>query len=187
MKLDLRSLLAGEIRAQAVEFSLLPASLGDDPKSPLYGVSLPAPASVTGEITNNAGYIRLSLTLSAAYTAPCARCLADVSGEFALAVERTVVTPHEAADMDETEDDYVVTEDGFLDADELLLELFELNFPQKILCREDCRGLCPHCGADLNTAPCQCDGKVADPRLAPLGALLERLRAEEAEKTEAEK
>ncbi len=186
MKLDLRSLLAGEIKTQAVDFSLMPSLAEDDPKSPLFGVRLAAPVSVRGEISNNAGYIRLVLTLSADYTAPCARCLADVSGEFALTVERTVVTPREAADMDESDDDFVVTEDGFLDADELLLELFELNFPQKVLCREDCRGLCPHCGADLNTAPCHCDGKVADPRLAPLGALLEKLRAEEAEASKSE-
>ena len=75
----------------------------------------------------------------------------------------------------------MVTEDGCLDVDELLRELFEMNFPQKILCREDCRGLCPRCGADLNTAPCTCSGTTPDPRLASLGALLERLRKEEAE------
>lgn len=186
MKLDLRSLLAGEIKTQAVEFSLLPEGLGDDPRSPLFGITLTSPVSVSGEISNNAGYIRLALTLDTAYTAPCARCLTDVMGGFTLTVERTVVTPREAADMDEREDDFVVTEDGFLDADELLTELFELNFPQKVLCREDCRGLCPHCGADLNTARCGCDGRVSDPRLAPLGVLLEKLRAEEAAKEEAE-
>ena len=179
MKLDLRSLLAGEIRTQAVEFSLMPSGGGDDPQSPLFGVTFPEPVSVRGEIVNNAGYIRLTLTLAAAYIAPCARCLTDVSGDFSLTVERTVVTPREAADMDEREDDFVVTEDGYLDADELLDELFELNFPTKVLCREDCRGLCPHCGADRNVAPCTCDGKQPDPRLASLGTLLEKLRAEE--------
>ena len=181
MKLDLRSLLAGEIRTQAVSFSLLPDMGTGDPQSPLYGVTFRTPVSVSGEVVNNAGYIRLTLTLAASYTAPCARCLADVPGEFTLAVERTVVTPREAADMDEREDDFVVTEDGCLDADELLSELFELNFPSKILCREDCRGLCPRCGADLNTAPCDCSGHAPDPRLASLGSLLERLRKEEAE------
>lgn len=179
MKLDLRSLLAGEIRTQAVAFSLVPGSTGNDPQSPLYGVRFPSPVAVSGEIVNNAGYIRLSLTLTASYVAPCARCLVDVPGEFSLTVERTVVTPQEAVDMDEREDDFVVVEDGCLDADELLDELFELNFPSKILCREDCRGLCPQCGADRNLSPCTCDGRVPDPRLASLGALLEKLRAEE--------
>lgn len=187
MKLDLRTLLAGEVRSLAVDFTLLPEVAEDDVQSPLYGVTFRAPVAVQGEIVNNAGYIRLALTLAAAYTAPCARCLADVDSEFSLAVERTVVTPKEAADMDEEDDDFVVTEDGFLDADALLVELFELNFPQKILCQEDCRGLCPRCGADLNVAPCSCNKADPDPRLAPLGALLEKLRAEEAANKEAEK
>lgn len=180
MKLDLRSLLAGEITTQKVAFSLLPASPADGEQSPLFGVSFLSPVSAVGEVVNNAGYIRLRLTLAATYTAPCARCLTDVTQEFALDVERTVVTPREAADMDEREDDFVVTEDGFLDADELLGELFELNFPTKILCREDCLGLCPYCGQDRNLFPCTCDGKAQDPRLSCLGDLLTRLREEEA-------
>ena len=179
MKLDLRSLLAGEIRTQAVEFEILPDMAEDDLQSPLYGVTFNAPVAVRGAIENNAGYIRLSLTLSVPYTAPCARCLSEVDGDFSLAVERTVVTPREAVDMDEREDDYVVTEDGFLDADELLRELFELNFPQKILCKEDCLGLCPRCGTDLNASTCNCTKKEQDPRMAKLGALLEKLRAED--------
>ena len=179
MKIDLRSLLAGEIRTQTVSFDILPTVDEGDLQSPLYGVVFRAPVAASGEIVNNAGYIRMALTLTASYTAPCARCLSDVDGEFSLAVERTVVTPREAEDMDEREDDFVVTVDGFLDMDELLRELFELNFPTKILCREDCRGLCPHCGIDLNTESCTCTGATQDPRLAPLGALLARLKAEE--------
>ena len=184
MKLDLRSLLAGEIRTQAVEFDILPDAAEDDLQSPLYGVVFRAPVAVRGEVENNAGYVRLSLTLSVPYTAPCARCLSEVDGDFSLAVERTVVTPREAVDMDEREDDYVVTEDGFLDADELLRELFELNFPQKILCHEDCKGLCPRCGTDLNTSTCTCKQSEQDPRMAKLGALLEKLRAEESGDTQ---
>ena len=188
MKLDLRSLLAGEIRTQAVDFTLaVDEALCADPLSPLYGVAFRAPVEARGEIVNNAGYICLTLTLSAAYTAPCARCLTDVDGDFALTVERTVVTPKMAEDMDERDDDFVVTEDGFLDADALLAELFEINFPSKILCHEDCRGLCPRCGADLNTTACGCRTSDPDPRLASLGSLLEKLRAEEATKDDAEK
>ncbi len=183
MKLDLRSLLAGEIRTQTVDFTLtVDEALSADPQSPLYGVAFRGPVAARGEIVNNAGYIRLSLTLSAPYTAPCARCLANVNGDFALTVKRTVVTPQMAEDMDERDDDFVVTEDGFLDADALLAELFELNFPSKILCREDCCGLCPRCGADLNAASCSCRTSDPDPRLASLGSLLEKLRAEEASK-----
>ena len=182
MKIDLRSLLAGEIHTLPLAFSL-GIEETDEPSDPLYGVSFCGPAEVTGEIVNTAGYIRLSLRLSVPYKTPCARCLAPVQGLFSLDVERTVVTPRQAEDMEEdTEDEYLVTEDGFLDMDELLTDLVSLNFPFKILCREDCRGLCPRCGADLNAGPCSCDTKTQDPRLAePLKALLERLKKEEAE------
>ena len=184
MKLDLRSLLAGEIRSLPVSFALeVDKALLADPQSPLYAVSFRGPVDAHGEVVNNAGYIRLLLTLSSSYVASCARCLTDVPGEFSLSVERTVVTPKMAEGMDERDDDFIVTEDGFLDADALLSELFEMNFPTKILCREDCRGLCQRCGADLNVAPCSCGGKETDPRLAALGPLLEKLRAEEAAET----
>ncbi len=186
MKLDLRSLLAGEIREQEVAFSLTPDVALNDPKSSLYGVIFKSPVAVSGRIVNTAGYITMSLEMHSAYRVPCARCLTEVEGEFSLSVERVVVTPREAADMDEREDDYVVTEDGFLDADELLAELFECNFPVKVLCREDCRGLCPRCGTDLNEGSCHCDEKPTDSRFAVLGPLLERLRAEEAAERENE-
>jgi uncharacterized protein len=66
--------------------------------------------------------------------------------------------------------------DGFLDVDEELLEMLEMDFPTKILCREDCAGLCPKCGKNLNLGTCNCVTKEIDPRLAPLAKLLEKYR-----------
>ena len=77
---------------------------------------------------------------------------------------------------EEDADDYVIVEDGFLDVDEQLLEMLTLEFPAKILCRDDCAGLCPQCGKNKNEGPCSCNDKETDPRLAPLAALLERYR-----------
>ncbi len=61
--------------------------------------------------------------------------------------------------------------DDHIDLDELLQEQFYLALPMKPLCREDCKGLCPQCGANLNTAPCACEATWGDPRLAALEAL----------------
>ena len=83
-------------------------------------------------------------------------------------------------------DDYAIVEDGFLDMDEQLIELLELEFPRKILCRPDCRGLCPKCGRDLNTGDCDCR-EEPDPRWAPLQAILDEMEARDnsqSEKTE---
>ncbi len=183
MKIDLRSLLAGEIRTLPLSFFLERKKEEENSLSPLYGVDFPAPLTLNGEIVNNAGYIRLTLTLSALYRAFCARCLSEVNDTLSFTVERTVVTPKEAADIDEEVlDEYLVTEDGFLDMDELISDTLELNFPSKILCRADCEGLCPRCGKNLNDGRCECKTNTPDPRLAgPLSKLLEQLKKEEAE------
>ena len=50
----------------------------------------------------------------------------------------------------------------------MLAEQVNLAIPMNIICRSDCRGLCPHCGANLNNEECRCEKHGADPRLAPL-------------------
>ena len=182
MKLDLRALLADECRTVPVDFLLEPKTDSGDHFSGLTDVRFPSPVHVLGTITNTAGYIRMTLTLSVDYVAPCARCLKDVSGSFSFDVERTVVTPKMTEGLTEDRiDELVVVEDGFLDIDELLLEVLALSFPFRFLCREDCKGLCSHCGKDLNDGPCDCETKEIDPRLEPLRKLLEKMKAESGE------
>ena len=69
-------------------------------------------------------------------------------------------------------DEIVLLEDGEVDVGDLARTAFILGMDTKTLCSEDCKGLCPRCGADLNLGPCSC-GKEADPRLAVLARLLE--------------
>jgi uncharacterized protein len=59
-----------------------------------------------------------------------------------------------------------------IDLKELLREQFYLALPMKPLCREDCHGLCPQCGTNLNTGTCACTPVWEDPRLAPLKGLV---------------
>jgi uncharacterized protein len=68
------------------------------------------------------------------------------------------------------------TEIGFFQGDGLFLadvlaEQVLLAIPMKVICRSDCRGLCPHCGANLNSDECRCESQTADQRLAPLARL----------------
>ena len=51
---------------------------------------------------------------------------------------------------------------------DVLAEQVLLAMPMKVICRSDCRGLCPHCGTNLNTDECRCSIQGSDPRLAPL-------------------
>ncbi len=178
MKLDLRPLLAGD-KYLSFDYELPLDTDPEDASSFLYGVSFPSPMKVSGDITNTAGYMRMALTLSAEYQAACARCLCPVSGEFALDLEKTVAPRNLLGDLDENKlDDYAVIEDGFLDMDEQLREQLEMEFPLRFLCKDDCKGLCPKCGKNLNEGECGCDTKEIDPRLAPLQAILEKMKNE---------
>src|ERR671919_630513 len=61
-----------------------------------------------------------------------------------------------------------------IDLNELLREQFYLALPMKPLCRDECKGLCPQCGTNLNTGTCDCGPGWEDPRLAALKQLKSR-------------
>ena len=73
----------------------------------------------------------------------------------------------------EDNDSFVLIDNYQLPLQELVEEDLILDQPSKILCREDCRGLCPQCGKDLNQGLCGCRQETVDPRLAILKQLLE--------------
>ena len=108
------------------------------------------PVAVTGEARNTGGLLELEFTAKTLLDAVCDRC------------------GKENGENDEIE----LLEDGRVDAGDLARTAFLLDMDTKTLCSEDCKGLCPRCGADLNLGPCSCK-KEADPRLAVLAKLLE--------------
>ena len=182
MKLDLRPLLAGD-RLLAFDYELPLTVDPDNSASFLWGVSFPSPMKVKGDITNTAGYMRMRLSMSVEYSAECARCLAPVTDSFSLNLEKTVATKEVLSDVDEDRlDDYAIIENGFLDMDEQLMEQLEMEFPVRILCREDCRGLCQRCGKNLNEGECDCDTREIDPRMEPLRKLLEQMKQDDNKK-----
>ena len=105
---------------------------------------------------------------------PCDRCAKDVDVVIELAFEHEIDANQTAeeriADLDEQP--YI---DGYLlDIDGLVRNELILNLPMKVLCREDCKGVCPKCGRDLNEGACGCEQESPDPRMA---AILEIFRA----------
>lgn len=88
---------------------------------------------------------------------PCARCLESVS-------RRLSIRPQ--LDIDLKENDYI---DGYyLDVDQLVHDEALLVWPERVLCRNDCRGLCVMCGQNLNRGKCSCAGSLPDPRMAKI-------------------
>jgi uncharacterized protein len=79
--------------------------------------------------------------------------------------------PGEERELDADELDVTYLEEGRINTDHLLRENILLSLPVQPLCREDCRGLCPQCGANLNLGPCGCQAPSGDPRLRVLRTL----------------
>ncbi len=179
MKLDIRALTADEQRTLDIDYEM-PLTGGDIPLPPPEDMILASLAHVKGSIVNVAGCLHADVTVSVAYTAACARCLTEVKGMHTFSFERHIVPAGQFAGLDEdVSDEYLPVEDGMLDMDEAIGEALVLSLPLRILCREDCAGLCHKCGKNLNAGACDCAEGEIDPRMAPLQALLEKMRAEE--------
>ena len=162
MLIDVSPLLRGEVSKIDIDYKLSAESIAD--------IEFPEEAHVRGELTDNAGYMRLCLSADLPYKSECARCLAPVSGVFSLDFERTVAAEGMLTEeqLEDNVDEYVVLSGNELDIDEQLREEILLCFPQKLLCSEDCPGLCPKCGKPRREGACGCPEKEIDPRLAIL-------------------
>ncbi|MGN1346544.1 MAG: YceD family protein [Eubacteriales bacterium] len=171
LQIDMASVLAGEVDTLPID-----GTFSMDETQDYNGAHFLRPVCVVGNVTNRAGYIRLSVNVTADYSALCARCLKPIEGQFVSSVEKTVAVRGTLADEDADEiiSDYVLIENGILDLPQIVSEQLCLELPYRFLCREDCRGLCPKCGKDRNEGDCGCPEKEPDPRLAPLRALLEK-------------
>ena len=117
--------------------------------------------------------------ITASLELECSRCLKP----FAAEVNAPVNVVYQPVDELEGEGKHEVREEELetsfyrgdeLDILELVKEQIVLNAPMKPLCREDCKGICPRCGADLNLTKCDCDTKEVDSRLEILKGLLRR-------------
>ena len=123
-----------------------------------------------GSVFNEAGVLRLKGEIRSELLCVCDRC--------ASRFERTKRTPLSAVIVDRNEDnaddpELFFLEGNEIDLDEILSTLFILDMDTKFLCSEDCKGLCPKCGKNLNLGPCGC-GKQTDPRFAVLEQLLDK-------------
>lgn len=172
MILNMGPLLRGEITRMDIAYDLVPDPVAD--------VVFPQNAHVEGYITDDAGYMRLHLTAKLPYRGQCARCLDPVEGVLSLDFDRTVAAEGTVSEetLAENEETYVMIRDGKLDVDEPLREELLLSFPMRLLCSEDCPGLCQRCGKPLREGPCGCSQKEIDPRLAILQKWLDKHKEE---------
>ncbi len=108
-------------------------------------------------------------SLETEVTVECIRCLTPFPYDMKLEMEETVGF----AGRPRPDINYRLTDEGWFDVLPLIREQVWVAMPMKPLCRPDCRGLCPQCGANLNLETCTCQ-ETGDPRLAVLAEFYEQ-------------
>ena len=151
----------------------IPFSVSVDLSDLCYGVSCPVsePVLAQGTVRNTAGVLMMEGQVRTTIHGICDRCAGSFDREVTFPIDVVLVT--ELAN-EENEDEWVFPLEGdSADLDDIVRTVFVLNLDSKLLCKEDCKGLCPKCGKNLNDGPCNCQ-KELDPRFAALKQLLEK-------------
>jgi uncharacterized protein len=168
LEVDLRELTRGPVETQGV-------LAGDDPL--LVGVAavFAEPIRVAGRLqAAGEGRFYWHGSLRTEVVGECSRCLAPVTAPVAAKIGALFSQEAVASDDPDT---YPVARDATLiDVRAAVREELILALPQYVLCREDCRGLCPRCGKDLNSGPCGCAPSASDSGWQKLAALRHKFR-----------
>lgn len=160
--IDLTELFSGEAHSFSDEFTVDVCGLTDDIKKGC--------AYVKADAVSRAGNVEIALDIDLEYDAECSRCLKPL--HLKNKMNKTVYVCMSLIDGDN--DEYIVSENGKVDLAAAVNDLILLESPSKLLCKEDCKGLCIKCGADLNFGECGCERKEIDPRLAKLKEYLNK-------------
>ena len=95
-------------------------------------------------------------------------CLEPVEVPFVLSIAEELDMSQSEEERVEALDEQPYISGYFLDVDRLVQNELMVNLPMKVLCREDCRGICSQCGRNLNHGKCDCDNQPKDPRMAAI-------------------
>ena len=139
-----------------------------------------APVQLDFDVVKDKERFRLTGTVQTELELPCSRCLepfrlpVDAAFDQRFLPAAAMAAEGEEREVQDEDIDISYYRDDQIDLNELLREQFYLALPMKPLCSEDCKGLCPQCGTNLNTGTCDCAAGWEDPRLAPLKGLVKR-------------
>lgn len=124
-----------------------------------------SPIKINGTISNNSESFILTADCFAKVKTRCSRCMKDIVVDIEFPLSENLIQDS----GDEFVDDDVIVFDGTsFDLDDIVLDDFLMNTSGHYLCNDDCKGLCPKCGIDLNEGECNCSDNDVDPRWAGL-------------------
>lgn len=130
-----------------------------------------SPVEFEGSIQNVGGTIELCGDASARLRLTCDRCGEEYDSTLCFSVNESFTKADEFSDVDDNPDILRLT-GTTLDLDEIIYTNLFLNLPSKQLCSDNCKGLCPICGTNLNKSDCGCKSETTDPRFDILDSLL---------------
>lgn len=147
-RISIRSLLLRPNEKKTVSVEI------DSETVEFYGLPCAKLPRLEGLLENRAGVLMLTYTLQCVPALICDRCLSPVEAPVEEKFSHVIVT-ETASEQNDAE--YLLAPDAMLDLAEVAMTDLRLSMPTKILCRPDCRGLCPVCGKNRNIEECGCD------------------------------
>ena len=141
-------------------------------------ISLSGPATVSGKVWLAGNEVFVNGHVETRAKVECDRCLQPVETPVNTDFDLEYITGSEyesngmAVELTEAELSVSVFDGEAIDVDEIVKEQVVLAVPTRMLCREDCKGICPECGTDRNTGDCNCTTNDIDPRWAALKKLI---------------
>lgn len=126
-----------------------------------YKVKLKAPIHIKGEAVNNGSIVEVEGVFIALCEVQCSRCLDEFEDSF-------IVEFEESFSKDPVDEEiYPIIEDT-INFDDMVMDDLILSMPVKLLCNEECKGLCHNCGENLNKVSCDCEKDTINPKFAAL-------------------
>jgi uncharacterized protein len=175
MRIDVRDL---ELRPLRYAAALSQEELDFDPRD----IQIKGEVGINLLVERSGFDVRVRGTLRAEAELTCSRCLEPaifpIASDFDQLYESNAIHPLSGEIALQEKD----TDIGFFSGDtieinDIIREQILLALPMKPICRADCKGLCPHCGKNLNAEACGCETLLSDPRLAELSKIRNRIRS----------
>lgn len=142
---------------------------------------LVGPVKVDVELVGGERRVEMKAHIQAQIDTVCDLCLSPVSYPLDFDITETLMSNHDVDvlsdhgdDREKLESENWIYDDVHLDLNYLVLNAILTQLPLRHLCREDCKGLCPQCGANLNDGPCGCENNEIDPRWAILAQIKDK-------------
>jgi uncharacterized protein len=139
------------------------------------GTSFEEPVKVDLSVSKSGAQLICRGKMKTSVRLECSRCLLRYDQPLVSNLDFVIDFGESPQEFKSEEDNYFVADpsSGFFQIDDLIRETILLALPLKPLCSEDCKGLCPICGTDLNKSQCNCVKKETDPRWEKLKGLLD--------------